>query len=510
MDPFQGLPSLIQTEIFEHLETESSITQLIQASPSMLRHFLAYKKSILQSILNRLLKGDTSGHLLRDALGIIYVSDITTAKAYHHGNLWQTRELPDPIGLADLQTLFRLFSRVIIMIEDYANKATSIYPPRSYLGLPDLILGNEAEFKGQRLGAKTVRFSFLSPTERYRFLRAFLRHELFCRVYHPKYWHFTELDDPEDLWARYGTSESPSLNDLSSVHEYYESVYGALCAHCQDSWLPDIPHQSATRAIEEHVKVNDGGNRVNPTSQDHGLLFPDNMFLDAEEYLEDLNYHCAGKQGDLPFFGLDLLVQLIRFLKRNPDKGKVISKWLDQTPMRSNAPAWLDHLGDTVASDQSYPFPDPTEGHAMKPPPRRNTVYRGSGANQYQQRGYLSRREWRRLRALQQGILEQRAWGFFENTRFYPARQYFPTLNDIYQLDKQQAEMFLAPKLERRRRRSQKWHDYKMGKSLDPPVESDDDECRRVSLKGNLGPSQRFFDSSSGSKLPVIRVSRIP
>ncbi|KIL85874.1 hypothetical protein FAVG1_10843 [Fusarium avenaceum] len=510
MDPFKGLPTLIQTEILVHLETESSIRQIIQASPSMLRHFLAYKKSILQSILNRLLEADTSGHLLRDALGIIYVSDITKAKAYHHENLWQTRELPDPIGLADLQTLFRLFSRIITMIEDYATKATSIYPPRDYLGLPDLVLGNESEFKGQRLGTKKVRFPFLSPTERYRFLRAFLRHELFCRVYHPKYWHFTELDDPEDLRARYGTSESPSLNDLSSVHEYYKSVYGALSAHCQDSWLPDIPDQSAIQVIEGHAKVNEGDDRVKPPTQDHGLLFPDNLFFEAGGYLEDLDYHCEGKQGDFPFFGLDLLVQLIRFQKRNADKGKVIYKWLEQVSTGNNASSWLHHLQDTVTPDQSYPFPDPTEGHPMTPPPHNNTAYRGGSANQYQQRGSLSRREWRRLRNLQQSILEQRAWGFFENMRFYPAGQHFPTLKDIYQLDKQQAERFLAPKLERSRRRSQKWHDYKVGKRLDPPDEMDDDEGTRVSLKKHLGPSKRFFDTSPGTKLPPIRVERIP
>jgi hypothetical protein len=131
-----------------------------------------------------------------------------------------------------------------------------------------------------------------------------------------------ELNDPQDLWARYGNSESPSLNDLSSVHEYYESVYGALFAHCQDSWLPDIPDQSAGQAMEEHAKVNDGGYRVKPTSRDYGLLFPDNMFFSAKRYLEDLNYHCVGKQGDLSFFGLNLLVQLIRFLKKKPRSRK--------------------------------------------------------------------------------------------------------------------------------------------------------------------------------------------
>jgi hypothetical protein len=242
------------------------------------------------------------------------------------------------------------------MVEDYATKATSIYPPRDYLGLPDLVFNKGADFKGQRLSTKKVRFSFLSPAERYRYLRAFLRHELFCRVYHPKYWHCTKLNDPKDLWARYGNSESPSLNDLGSVHGYYESVYGALFAYCQDSRLPDIPDQSTTQAMEEHAKVNDGGSRVKPASQDQGLLFPDNMFFDAGGYLEDLNYHCVAKQGDLPFFGLDLLVQLIRFLKRSPDQGKVISKWLEQYPTGSKKSLWLRHLHVTDISDQSYPF----------------------------------------------------------------------------------------------------------------------------------------------------------
>jgi hypothetical protein len=140
----------------------------------------------------------------------------------------------------------------------------------------------------------------------------------------------------------------------------------------------------------------------------------------------------------------------------------------------------------------------------MAPRSRGSTAYSDTGALQHKQRRSLPRRKWRKLRDLQQSILEQRAWGLFDNKRFYPLRQHFPTLDDIYQLDKQQAEKFLAPKLERQRRRSQKWHDYKVGRRLDPPVESNDDECTLATLNRRLGPSERFFDTTPGTKLPFI------
>ncbi|KAJ0134666.1 Uncharacterized protein HZ326_22278 [Fusarium oxysporum f. sp. albedinis] len=71
MDPFSILPSLVQTEIFVHLQSDISVKQVIQASPSMLWHFIAYKKSILRCIMDGILNGDTSGDLLRDALELM-------------------------------------------------------------------------------------------------------------------------------------------------------------------------------------------------------------------------------------------------------------------------------------------------------------------------------------------------------------------------------------------------------------------------------------------------------
>ncbi|KAM0200530.1 hypothetical protein ACHAPQ_010565 [Fusarium lateritium] len=500
MDPFARLPSLIQTEILVQLETESSITQLVQASPSLRRHFFAYEKSILRRILDCLLEGDTSGHLLRDVLGIIYISDARAAIKYQDEELWHTHELPDPICLTDLQTLFRFFSRIIIMIEDYVTKATSIYLPRDYLGLPDLVFGKGVHLKGRRLSRTTVRFSFLSPAERYRFLRAFVRHELFCKIYCPEQWDCDELDDDQDLSAMYGGSESPSLIDLGSVNEYYDSVYGALSVQCQDSWLPDVSNQSADQTMVEYAK---NGDRAKPMPQEHGLLFPDNMLFDAEGYLEDLDYLSATASTYHTRFGLDLLMQLIRFFKGNPNQGRLICKWLGRNPLGCGRRQWIYCLSEALASDQTYPYPDPTDGQVMGESLPGNL---GTNSKKYKQRGSLSLSlgEWQRLRGLQRGILEQRAWGLFDNRRFYPPGQHFPSLDDIYQLDKQQAERFLALKLEHSRRRSQKWHDYKTGKRLDPPLESEDEESVLASFKGHLGPSTRFFDTSPETKLPMM------
>ncbi|KAL5589993.1 hypothetical protein ACKRZS_005765 [Fusarium odoratissimum] len=162
MDPFSILPSLVQTEIFVHLQSDISVKQVIQASPSMLWHFIAYKKSILRCIMDGILNGDTSGDLLRDALGIIYISDKASAKRYRQTEMWKTMELPDTLDLEQLEALWHIISCMIIFIEDYVSKATSECPPRAYLGILDLLNGSGSYFKVQRLDTNAVRFSSLT------------------------------------------------------------------------------------------------------------------------------------------------------------------------------------------------------------------------------------------------------------------------------------------------------------------------------------------------------------
>ncbi|KAF4961435.1 hypothetical protein FGADI_289 [Fusarium gaditjirri] len=65
-------------------------------------------------------------------------------------------ELSNTLEQDQLETLWRLFSRMIIFIEDYVSKATSVYLPRAYLGIPDILNGSRSYFKGQRLDPEAV------------------------------------------------------------------------------------------------------------------------------------------------------------------------------------------------------------------------------------------------------------------------------------------------------------------------------------------------------------------
>ncbi|KAH7216955.1 uncharacterized protein BKA55DRAFT_599655 [Fusarium redolens] len=315
--------------------------------------------------MNDILHEDTSGNLLRDALGIVYISDKASARKYQETKMWQTMELPGTLKHDQLETLWRLFSRMITFIEDYASKATSVYPPRAYLGIPDIINGNGSYFKGQRLETKVVRFMSLTGTERYRFLRAFARYELLCKIFYPR------KRSPEETYTMekqlIAMSEDSDLTMMTSVHEYYRGA----------------EHRGLEQSDEE------------------------------PEYDE---------------------VSMDRF-------GTVIHK---RSP----------HL--------------------------------------------------KRLHGFQLHIYRQRAWGLFDDDRLYPMHNnHFPTLNEFDQMEKAfQDKVFLAPDLERSRRRSQKWQDYWALRTLEPPEQQCSEEDNKVSTKGYVGPCVRFFSASSG-KLPI-------
>ncbi|KAL9561671.1 hypothetical protein ACKAV7_014227 [Fusarium commune] len=81
---------------------------------------------------------------------------------YQETEMWKTMELPNSLDLEQLETLWHMFSRMIIFIEDYVSKATSECPPRAYLCIPDLLNGSGSYSKGQGLDTYAVRFSSLT------------------------------------------------------------------------------------------------------------------------------------------------------------------------------------------------------------------------------------------------------------------------------------------------------------------------------------------------------------
>ncbi|KAF4978448.1 hypothetical protein FZEAL_5173 [Fusarium zealandicum] len=207
MDPFSKLPAEIRLQVIICSESEASIMQLIRASLTMLAQYVTCRKSIMKSIVRSLLRSDTSGALLQDALRIIRFPslDFTSSPESISGILerWMSQRHSDALAPTDygtIQKLYSLLSRMVMFIEDYVSKATDPFPPRAYLTLPAFISGGTGmHFMGRNVDIKRAQFSEFTTSERNAFLRAFLRYELLCKVYHPQVWDLVKQSSYPDL-----------------------------------------------------------------------------------------------------------------------------------------------------------------------------------------------------------------------------------------------------------------------------------------------------------------------
>ncbi|KAF5635818.1 hypothetical protein F52700_5130 [Fusarium sp. NRRL 52700] len=494
MDPFSNLPSLVQSEILIHLQSEIRIKKVIQASPSLLCHFLTFKKSVLRRILNDILYEDASGDLLRDALGIIYISDKASAENYLETKMWMTMNVLGTLEKDQLERLWHLFSRLIIFIEDYASKATSVYLPRAYLGIPDILNGSGSYFKGHKLETKVIRFKSLTSTERYRFLSAFAKHELLCKIYPPQRRHFEELIAMEEQLL--AMSKHSDLTMMQSVQEYYKCVYGALFAHCQESWLPDIPEPTKTeQSYDKNI----------PKISRFGLLFPDNTYFSAEAYEEDMEIYRRCLASDLPGFGLDCLSQILLFMNKEAALEPILKAWLKKITHRFYR-TWICRLPESLSDKElrhynqpltnqvtpTYDEPEDEETEDEETEDEENGIYLGDWLPPW-----LTSIEHRHP------IYRQRARGLFDNDRLYPKYgNHFPTLDQLARRMEEHKKT-LSPDVERSRRRSQKWQDYWASRIRTPFEQQCEEEDDKVSIKGHIGSCVRFFAALS-SKLPIM------
>ncbi|KAL6416091.1 hypothetical protein AUP68_00303 [Ilyonectria robusta] len=290
MDPFNKLPAEIRLNIcvWLRLRSKRAILPLIKASPTMLQQYITSKVYITKTSL----AFDLDDEMIQDAARIIqfpsWETTIVSSKIPSSCRLsWTAEQLPNPFKTGDhglITKIDKLHSQLLLFIEDYLTKATAIFPPRQYLCLPDLSsTQGHLMFKNETV---CPRFdaAHLTTQERRRLLRAFLRHELICKTSSPK------LDSGPLL--RYGGKKfhHSELEAIGCVHEYLKSLYGAIVAQCGDFWLPDIPEGTLS-------------------ARGTGLLYPDNLYVDAEVYASDMRSRvsswCACS-------GFDLVTSLIR------------------------------------------------------------------------------------------------------------------------------------------------------------------------------------------------------
>lgn len=188
MDTFNKLPPEIRLQIFFclRLRSKRSILPLVQASPTMLQQYIASKLYIIRSSLVT----DLDDDMIQDAMRIILfpvwkINVLPLDSSDDISPSWPAQQLPNPFKIQDyglIEKIDKLHSRLLLFIEDYLTKATATYPPREYLCLPHLS-SNQLVFKDQTV---CLRFDavVLTTQERRRILKAFLRYELICKLYH--------------------------------------------------------------------------------------------------------------------------------------------------------------------------------------------------------------------------------------------------------------------------------------------------------------------------------------
>lgn len=218
MDFFSRLPSELRIEVLEILYQweKEALIQLTKASSIMLEQYNKVHSSLVRSYI----AANLDEELMQDCLAIILFPP--TRKEYHtslenkihrHLREWGAQKFPNPLKQSTplsnrrLASLERLCRRVYSYMEDFVAKATSSYPPRSYLCLPDFFSPRtRLIFKGKVI-SEGFKIEALRESERKFLFWAFLRYELLCKVNYPaprwnlkrRHWNGLENFQPREL-----------------------------------------------------------------------------------------------------------------------------------------------------------------------------------------------------------------------------------------------------------------------------------------------------------------------
>ncbi|KAF9769123.1 hypothetical protein IL306_013515 [Fusarium sp. DS 682] len=384
MDPFNGLPVEMQREILLSVLSKESMNSLIRASPTLFQSYIPIKTRITRNIL----AADLDDEMVQHAVAIIQFPLVrgSLSAARHpvakHLTAWHNRQLPNPLQHYDPQLfnrLDKLHSLIFRLIQDYITKATSRFPPRQFLCLPQIDSSTgkgHLIFRGQE-NVQILRTDSLTDNEKKRFLKAFLLYELNCKTIK----RVSSNPPPRTIPPR---PKIPTLlvsqsedDAVRCIHTYVCSLHGAIAAQCGDAWLPNPPTDS---------------------SLEPGLLFPDNFFLDPNIYIFDLGLGYDDDDelaAEFAKSGLELLVEFLGHDISDPSQKEALL-------------VRIEEFWDSSARRRGRYH------HAiLKVSPRINNE-----APMYHELGpKLSP-----SLALQEKVFEQRAWIFFDNFRMYPLR----------------------------------------------------------------------------------------
>ncbi|RSL71816.1 hypothetical protein CEP54_001133 [Fusarium duplospermum] len=231
MDPFTSLPAELQVQILTQLQT-NSLYQMIRASPAMLHEYTHSRGYIAGVFISQ----DFDDELMQDAMAVLTFPNLDNAVYPHrvvdrHLKAWASKQFSNPLETHDqeaIEDLDRLRIRLRIFMGDYVAKAIARALFLQYRHLPSPSPTQSGIFDVDRL----------SDAERRRLFQAFLRYEILCKVYRPtwahgQYWPWNW----KKLWEVRGIRDVPHWEEeaLLCVHNYLESLYGAMIVRCNDA-----------------------------------------------------------------------------------------------------------------------------------------------------------------------------------------------------------------------------------------------------------------------------------
>ncbi|PHH79474.1 hypothetical protein CDD80_4701 [Ophiocordyceps camponoti-rufipedis] len=256
MDHFPRLPSEISLAILESAETWQDMVKMSHESSTLFRYRMTFTSHLNAFYLAKKLLRVFTPDLVQDAMGILHFPEESGDEESHkedvdeHLRKWAAKTLPDPIrdrDVGEMKRLERLFKQLRRYMDDYLSKATEtkVHPRFAYAHLPvwanaDL---HRAYMKPRLVCPRPTDkdimsapfrpkgpacFKILSSTEKYRFLRSFLRLELYSKLYAEYIWGMpsTECKEPE-IWETEGlrSRSHVTTGELSCVSRRMQDIF---------------------------------------------------------------------------------------------------------------------------------------------------------------------------------------------------------------------------------------------------------------------------------------------
>ena len=236
--------------VLSNLNSPKDLYSTISASSACFRIFSMSPERTLSAVLRNAIPKETLQH----ALAVISVPDPRPPRKEPHtiakkflDDYFSGKVIPFPTAKSSIVALSRLYVRLTRFVNDYSAEAL-----RALTSLDPFSAKSEntvSRHQGNSFEHKSTAFTASAPlscAERIRFERAFLRHELYCRVFPLRDNERSVYRVPPLFPADFQFDEFIALitpweaEEISCVHQYFVYLIGSLIDELEDQAVRDF------------------------------------------------------------------------------------------------------------------------------------------------------------------------------------------------------------------------------------------------------------------------------